>query len=221
MSRDAALGGEIPDAGTEQRPDRGEGVDECGAIVVDADAGEPFEARSRAVVVNTPPVACSDWSVYYEGGEEVTVADDNPVYDADAHVIVVAYLDDVLREYPDWDADSALAPPLECRSYAFPPRRLQRVGTYPEDVRTDAHDDERPPTPADRLTSGQEDLRDRLEESGSVAIAPDHDDAGRAVLIFEKLGTEYTIDADGVVSDGAIAGRLGNVAADYLECESE
>jgi|APHM01.1.fsa_nt_gi hypothetical protein len=55
MSRDAALGGEIPDAGTEQRPDRGEGVDECGAIVVDADAGEPFEARSRAVVVNTPP----------------------------------------------------------------------------------------------------------------------------------------------------------------------
>lgn len=223
MSREAALGGEIPDAGTSSRPKRGEAVSEYGAIVVDADDSDPFDERSRAVVVNTPPVACSEWTVYPdESGDMLTVADTNPVYDPDSEVVVVAYLDDLTRAHPDWDGDEPLELPLDCSDYAFPPNRLQRVGMYREDAHEDTHhDDERPPTPADRLTSGQEDLRDRLDESGEVAIAPDPDDAGRAVLIFEKLGTEYTIDADGVVSDGAIAGRLAKVAADYLECESE
>jgi len=221
MSREASVGGEVPDAGTSSRPKRGKNVYEYGAIVVDADSSVEFDERDRAVVVNTPPVDCSDWTVYQEDGEAVTVADDNPVYDPDSGVVVVAFLQDLTREHPDWDATSALDLPLECASYAFPPRRLQRVGTYEADATEDLHDDESPSSPADRLTPEQGRLRSRLEESGEVAIAPDPDDKDGAIIIFEKLGSEYTIDADGVVSDGPIAGRLAKVAADFLECESE
>jgi hypothetical protein len=217
MSREASLGGETPDAGTTSRPQRGEGVREYGAIVVDADSSVEFDERDRAVVVNTPPVECSEWTIYRSGGEEVTVADDNPAYDSSSEVVVVAFLQDLTRDHPDWDATQALDLPLECASYAFPPRRLQRVGTYPDP--DEGH--KRPTTPADRLTPEQERLRERLEESGGVAIAPDPDDKDRAIIIFEKLGSEYTIDADGVVSDGPIAARIEKVAAEFLGCESE
>jgi hypothetical protein len=217
MSRRTTVGGEIPDAGTEQRPDRGENVRDPGAIVVDADADEPFDERERAVVVNTPPVECSEWTVYRSGGEEVTVADDNPAYDSSSEVVVVAFLAELEDAVDDWGGDKPLGLPLDCRSYAFPPRRLQRVGTYPDSDKGN----ESPRTPADRLTPEQERLRERLEESGEVAIAPDPDDKDRAIIIFQKLGSEYRIDADGVVSDGPIAGRLAKVAAEFLECEDQ
>lgn len=213
--------GEVPDAGTSSRPNRGKNVYEYGAIVVDADSSVEFDERDRAVVVNTPPVECSEWTVYRSEGEEITVADDNPAYDSSSEVVVVAFLQDLTRDHPDWDATSALDLPLECASYAFPPRRLQRLGTYEADATEGLHDDESPSSPADRLTSEQERLRERLEESGEVAITPDPDDKDRAIIIFEKLGSEYRIDADGVVSDGPIAGRIAKVAAEFLGCESE
>lgn len=167
--------------------------------------------------MNTPPVTCADWTAYYdEEAGEVTVADDNPVYDPDAQVVVVAYLDDLMSTYPEWDSDPALELPLECPWYAFPPRRLQRVGTYPEDVR-EAPTDKSNHKPARRLTDGQKDLRDRLKESGEVEVAPDPNDSDRAILIFHKLSTEHTIDADGVVSDGPISVRLAKLADEYLE----
>jgi hypothetical protein len=201
-----ALGGDVPDAGTEQKRHRGEGVDEVGAIVVDAD--DDSDDRDPAVVVNRPPVSCSEWHAY----GDTTVAEDNPAYDADDHVVVVAFRHELEAAHPEWDATGALSLPLECPAYAFPPRRLRRVGHVAEDdAPEDGAGEETDPT--DRLTDAQERLRERLEETAEVDV---RDSGGEAVLVVEKLGAEHTIDADGSVEGGPVADRLADVAAEYL-----
>lgn len=204
----------------ERRYTRGERADEVGAIVVDAD--DDPAARDEALVVNLPPVTCAEWGAYYDGGEEVSVAEDNPEYDADAEVVVVAFRDELRGVRPEWHGDDPLTlAELECPTYAFPPRRLRRVGALDggegggEDETPDATTDTST-DPAEYLTDAQHDLRDRLAETCDVAVEADPDADDAAVLVVEKLGDRHEIDADGTAEGGAIAGRLEDVAAEYL-----
>lgn len=169
-------------------------VRELGARVVDVDDDDPNEA----VVVNRPPVPAAEWVAYVDDGNEVTVADDNPGYDAEAEVVVVAFADELTAAHPTWDGDDPLAlGGADCATYAFPPGRLDRVdGTDPEAL----------------LTDGQAALRDRLAESATVAVEREAD---HAVLVVEKLGREHRIAPCGQVS-GPLAGRLQPIAAEYL-----
>jgi hypothetical protein len=63
------------------------------------------------------------------------------------------------------------------------------------------------------LSEVQRRLRTRLEESCSVDVDVRE---GEAVLVAEKLGDEHVIHPDGRVEGGAVAGRLGDVAAEFL-----
>lgn len=170
-------------------------VAEVGARVVDRDDPDPNEA----VVVNTPPVPADEWEAYTRyDGEEVTVAADNPGYDAGAEVVVVAFAEDLADAHPQYAGDAPLElGSVECPTYAFPPGRLERVDT------TD---------PEALLTDEQAALRDRLAESADVRVEREADEA---VLVVEKLGEEHRITPDGGVT-GALAGRIEPVAAEYL-----
>jgi hypothetical protein len=183
----AAADPNAPDAGGREAFD-------LGARVLDREDDDPDEA----VVVNRPPVAAEEWVAYRAGGEEVTVADDNPGYDPTAEVVVVAFAAELEDAHPAYDADEPLAlAEAECMVYAFPPGRLEHVDdTDPEAL----------------LTEGMSALRDRLEEVGEVTVERDGRDA---VLLLEKLGREHRITADGEVT-GPLAGRLGEIAAEYL-----
>ena len=169
-------------------------VRELGARVVDVDDPDPNEA----VVVNRPPVPAHEWVAYVDGDREVTVADDNPGYDGDAEIVVVAFADELAAAHPHWSGEDPLAlGDADCRTYAFPPGRLERV------------DDADPQT---LLTDGQAALRDRLAESATVDVEREAD---HAVLVVEKLGREHRIAPNGQV-DGPLAGRLQPIAAEYL-----
>lgn len=98
---------------------------EIGDLVVDGDS----ESRDFAVVVNLPPVPARDWTVFYdEEGGEVTVAMDNPGYDSEAEVVVVAFQEELNGELPVEEpipltdlSDAGIG------FYAFPPNRLEQV----------------------------------------------------------------------------------------------
>jgi len=216
------------DAGGDAPRPPDDSVDELGAIVVDAD--DDSDDPDPAVVVNLPPVTCADWVAY----DDVTVAEDNPGYDDEAYVVVVAFREDLRASHPDWDADAPLSLPLDCKTYAFPPGRLRRVGDHhgpdrpgervqegADAVDSDDTEADTVSAPADRLTESQEALRARLEESADVAVASDPDDAEAAVLVVEKLGGTHRIAADGSVDGGPLADRLADVAAEYLGGEGE
>jgi hypothetical protein len=185
---------------------RREAVTEVGAVVVDRE--DDPEDRNEAVVVNLPPATCAEWVARQAGGEDVTVADDNPEYDPDAEVVVVAFREDLRREdaHPDWNGDEPITLPAECRTYAFPRSRLERVG----------HIDDEDRDPDGLLTDGQRDLRERLADSAEVTAAVDAADPDAAVLVVEKLGSEHRITADGTVDGGPLADRIADVAAEYL-----
>jgi hypothetical protein len=207
-SERATLAGDVPDAGTEQVRPRGDGVERVGAVVVDAD--DDSADRDEAVVINTPPVAIDEWEV----GDR-TVAEDNPAYDTDAAVIVVAFRAELEAAHPGWEPPEAIELPANCRTYAFPRRRLRRIGSYGEPVDDDANEncvDEGDSPP--QLSEPQERLRERLEESCEVVVDVV---ANQPVLRVEKLGGEHVIYPDGTVEGGAITGRLRDLAAEYLE----
>ena len=70
--------------------------------------------------------------------------------------------------------------------------------------------------PVERLTTGQQNLRERLSARSEVDVEPDPDDPTSAVLVVQKLGKEHRIAADGTVSDGPVADRLAEIAQEYL-----
>jgi hypothetical protein len=70
--------------------------------------------------------------------------------------------------------------------------------------------------PVERLTTGQQNLRERLSARSEVDVKPDPDDPTSAVLVVQKLGEEHRIAADGTVSDGPVADRLAEIAHEYL-----
>lgn len=121
------------------RPDYTQDDFSLGDTVVDRERDDP----DTAIVVNRPPMAAKEWEAYRVDGEVVTVADDNPEYDPSSKVVVVMFPEDLTEWGIEWDGDRPL--PLEeapqGTAYAFPPARLEPVGTYsPEDGNKD--DDE-------------------------------------------------------------------------------
>ena len=70
--------------------------------------------------------------------------------------------------------------------------------------------------PVERLTTGQQNLRERLSARSEVDVEPDPDGSTSAVLVVQKLGEEHRIAADGTVSDGPVADRLAEIAQEYL-----
>lgn len=216
-------------------------VYEYGAVVEDRE--DTSESPDRAVVVNLPPVPADEWEAY----DGTTVAEDNPTYNTQADVIVVAFRDALEETHPDWGGDAPLTLPLECHTYAFPAERLRRVGHLhatdtPSDD-TDDHSDTDPGSDSDsappnetatndhtggdttgdqdtdesQLTEAQHQLYDRLAETAEVSLEADE---GATVLVVEKLGVEHRISPDGSVDEGPLADRLAEVASNYLGDET-
>jgi hypothetical protein len=175
-----------------------------------------------ATVVNLPPVECSDWEVV---GRDATVAEDNPEYDPDADVVVVAFDDDLDTYASDWDGDEPLSlAETDVYVYAFPPGRLAPVEETTETAPEDPEPADGPETdaepPRDPLDGydGLRALKERLAERSDVRVETD---AGEPVLVVDKLGADHRIHADGSVSDGPIADRLRDVAVEYLGGDAE
>jgi flagellar biosynthesis GTPase FlhF len=250
-----------PDGGIESEAEA-EVALEIGTVVHDVEDDNPDDA----VVVNTPPVEVSEWTV----SNTDTVASMNPGYPEDSIVIVVIFLSTLTHTdaYSDWDGEDPIGLPADCQTYAFPRGRLRRVGTYPQpqpqsqsqqqsekddkdrdqsdtDTDTDSDSDVDTPDqekethrqqqaddteqqqdenkeseseipPVERLTTAQQNLRERLSARSEVDVEPDPDDPTSAVLVVQKLGEEHRIAADGTVSDGPVADRLAEIAQEYL-----
>jgi len=183
------------------------------------------DGSNDAVVVNTPPVPASDWVIYTQDGEDVTVADTNPMYDDDAEIVVVAFREELEENRPAFTETGdalRLAEADDLNTYAFPSGRLRRVSTVsPSDGEEhngnglEADSDGRdtgPDTP--RPDEGDETtLRDDLDTIAATVEGLNVDavavDTFREVVVVEKLGVEYEIDTDGRVgADDRVAEEL-------------
>lgn len=99
-----------------------------GDIVHDRDDPAPDDA----IVVAVPGVPASDWDV---PSRQITLAEDNPDYPADAETVVVVYQTAFHDSEIDWDPTNNAGNPLSLSRindssispYAFPAPRLTRV----------------------------------------------------------------------------------------------
>lgn len=187
-----------------------------GRLVEDADAGMFGEIRVARRDPETVGFGrCRGLKSRFFGrrpqGETDESAEDNPAYDPGDAVILAAFRAELEATHPEWEPPEAIELPAECRTYAFPQRRLRRVGSYGEHDAAGDPDGERGSPP--ELSEVQRRLRTRLEDSCSVNIDVRE---GEAVLVAENLGDEHVIHPDGRVEGGAVADRLGDVAAEYL-----
>lgn len=189
-----------------------------GASVVDreADTADP----NTATVINLPPVTCGEWEIHGDS----TVAEDNPEYDPDSEVVVVAFDDELADREPEFDGDEPLTlAETSVRFYAFPPARLALVGDEDEADSAEPEPDEQTsdaPEEPDPL-EGYPDmraLRERLGENADVDVLRDR---GEPALSIVKLGAEHIIRADGSVSEGPLSNRLAGVVDEYLGGEGE
>lgn len=190
----------------------GEGVEEYGAIVEDVEDTDP----NPAVVINTPPVPLDEWTAYQnEDGEEVTVAETNPDYNAEAEVVVVAFQDDLDKVNPSYAGEEPLTlSELDCRYYAFPPARLRRVdhvgeeGDDTPEARTNAESVE-PEDTHPELTS----LAEALGDGATVVV----DGEEEPHVEVDKLGETHLIFADGTVRGDVMGPKLAKFASEHLE----
>lgn len=107
-----------------------------GDIVLDRDGDE----ESSAYVTTLPDATAEEWVAYEDEGEEITVAEDNPEYPADAAVVVVVHMTGVHLDLQDWNRYTPLSVdeleevdteyPLY---YSFPAPRLVRDKKRPHD----------------------------------------------------------------------------------------
>jgi hypothetical protein len=181
-------------------------------VVRDREDDNPTDA----IVVNTPPVAAKHWTAY----ADVTVADDNPEYDHEAEVVVVAFRADLHEARPEFTETNdalQLAEADDVDTYAFPPGRLRRVASIcPQD------DEGRDGSDAGGDTEGEEVDEDGLRADLDAIAGAVEDlnvdsvavDTFREAVVVEKLGVEYLIHADGS-ADG------DDRVADGLEAAAE
>lgn len=165
-----------------------------GDVVEDREDEDP----DRAIVINVPGEPADEWDAY----DDVTVAEDNPDYGADAEVVCVVFEEDLLDERPDYDGrEIPLAYAEGFKFYSFPRPRLEVVGRYEQPE----------PELSDELASVEE----RLD--GNADVARKEQD-GVVVLVVEKLGEKYAVTPDGdVQGEGAILGRLEGVVEEVFE----
>jgi hypothetical protein len=191
-----------------------------GDVVADREA----DTDGDPVVVNLPPVACAEWDAYRTDDGAVTVAEDNPAYDAESEVVVVMYDEDLDGWGAEWDGDRPLplAEAPHGATYAFPPGRLEHTGgTYgaggdPDDDPDDEADSEEPDDatddegeePADTLREDLDAIADVVAELNVDSVAVD---TFREVVVVEKLGKQYAITRSGEVdADDPLADRLAD-----------
>jgi hypothetical protein len=172
-----------------------------GEYVIDTDDGEP----NLAVVLHRSETPIGEWGIDPPGGQRRTVAADNPGYDEDEPVVVVAFVESGLdRHWPEWtDADAAdlyeQACDTDMRLYHFPASRLRTLDD--EEVAAFVEDD----------TVAMDDLRARLEEAD---WRTDFEDG---VLTVEKMDEQYRIHPTGdVEGEGQVRGPLENIVAEYI-----
>ena len=199
---------------------------------------EKDDSEHVAVVVNCPPMAAEDWKAYRVDGEAVTVADDNPDYDSTANVVVVIYPEDLEEWGVEWDGDDpiGLADAPTDIAYAFPPARLEPVGTYSPANESSVPDDSSQATdtgdgptgdgattePASDAADDESLPQERLDAIATVVEELNVDDvtvdSSKEVVIVEKLGERYNIDIDGSVdADDLLAQRLEDAVAEQLD----
>jgi hypothetical protein len=163
-----------------------------GDIVLDRDGDE----ESSAYVTTLPDATAEEWVAYENEGEEITVAEDNPEYPADAPVVVVVHGTSVHFDLPDWNRYTPLSVeeledvdtdyPLY---YAFPAPRLVRDQKRPHG----------PEAQRDRAESGGEGDESATEK----ASASDGETAepSAAVVALSRFlnsdGMDATIADDG------------------------
>jgi hypothetical protein len=204
-----------------------------GDTVIDREQGDP----DIGVVVNRPPMAAEEWEAYRSDGEVVTVADDNPDYEPTSKVVVVMYPGDIEEWGVEWDAEEPLslkkAP--QGTAYAFPPNRLNPVGTYSSDGKTEATEpsqaddgtrdsssESSSAEPAQEACQDEPTLRERLDLIADEVAELNVDDVAidtfREVVVVEKLGEQYQIDVKGCVNaDDPLAQRLEEMVSEQLE----
>jgi len=174
---------------------------EPGEYVIDTEDDEP----NLAVVLHRSETPIGEWEIDPPGGERRTVAADNPDYDEDEPVVVVAFVESGLnRHWPEWtDADpEGLYEGVrdsDARLYHFPESRLRTL------------DDEEAAAFVKDSTVAMDDLRARLEEAD---WRTDFEDG---VLTVEKMGEQYRIHPTGdVEGEGPVRGPLENIVAEYI-----
>jgi len=174
---------------------------EPGEYVIDTEDDEP----NLAVVLHRSGTPIGEWVIDPPGSERRTVAADNPAYDEDEPVVVVAFVESGLDRYwPEWtDADPADlyggAQDSDIRLYHFPESRLRIL------------DDEEVAAFAGDGTVAMDDLRARL------ADADWRTDLEGGVLTVEKMGEQYRIHPTGdVEGQGQVRGPLENIVAEYM-----
>jgi hypothetical protein len=195
--------------------------------VLDVVRDREDDEATDAVVVNTPPVAAKDWTAY----ADVSVADDNPEYDRDAEVIVVAFraeLHEARPEFTDTNNALQLGEADDVDTYAFPPGRLRRVASICPDDGEERHGsgagaDSEGDTPADPsrgevveedgLRADLDAIAGAVEELNVDSVAVD---TFREAVVVEKLGVEYLISADGSVDDDDRVGEALEEAAEAV-----
>lgn len=184
---------------------------ELGDVVVDREA--PEDKQAPAVVINKPPVPADEWVAYRSGDGDVTVAEDNPEYDDD-RVVAVVFEADLAEWAGEWDGDAPLPLAEAPRFYSFPHARLRPTGrAYGSDADTGAEEDD-----CDVDLDTFDELAHRLAENAETER--DTED-GEPVLRVEKLGETHTVYPDGSVDGGPVAGKIEDVAAEYLGGEAQ
>lgn len=173
---------------------------EPGEYVIDTEDDEP----NLAVVLHHSETPIGEWEIDPPGGDRRTVAADNPDYDPDENVVVIAFVESGLeRHWPEWtDADPADlydgAQDSDVKLYHFPESRLRVL------------DDEEAAAIVQEGTVALDDLRDRLDEADWQTEFVD------GVLTVEKMGERYRIHPTGdVEGEGRVRGPLENIVAEY------
>ena len=189
-----------------------------GDIVLDRDIDE----GSPAYVTALPDATAEEWVYEDEDeGEEITVAEDNPDYTADARVVVVVHTPDVHYALPDWDRYTPLSPSeleeADALYYAFPAPRLIR-------------DKKRPCAPENQRARAEREsdgLKESNDDQSSTPTLTDiqHVGENRAEDLraagYESVGDMATADNSAVAEIDGIgetrAAQLTASASDVLD----
>jgi len=169
-----------------------------GTRVLDREDDDPDEA----VVVHQPEKTIADWE-YEVDGETYTTAESNPEYDPNEQLVVIAFLDQLTKEWPDWEDvppgglfDGVREHGIDY--YGFPESRLTVVDEGAD---------------ATSVPEEFETITDRLEENGFEVT----EDAETATLTVEKYGSEYIVSSDGSVEgEEGLRNRVVSIVNRYL-----
>jgi hypothetical protein len=173
-----------------------------GDVVHDRDSED--DEPTSAYVATLPDATAEEWVAYEDEGEEITVAEDNPEYPADARVVVVVFGNTVDYKLPDWDRISPLSvseiEETGGRSYSFPAPRLVRDHLSPNisapDTSETAESDAEAASDDSEFESEEADQSDQSEAEGESTAEP-----SAAIVALHRYLESDGMEAD-IASDG-------------------